>query len=81
MGDLQGAAPRIWRRLDELGEHDVEPRWVDLVGLIFDGNIHSLTFNYAYSEQRARSVSVHSQAMWEVMDKVYQAKELLEELR
>jgi hypothetical protein len=52
----------------------------ELVGLIFDGNIQSLAGDFAYSDQQSRSVSVDSAAILEALDKMYDAKPLVEEL-
>jgi len=52
-----------------------------LVGLIFDGNIHSLGGNYGFDETVNRAVSVHSSAILEALDKVYGARRILEELK
>lgn len=51
-----------------------------VVGLAFDGNIHSLGGNFWYDETLNRTVSVHSAAMLEALDKVYDAGHLVEEL-
>jgi len=53
----------------------------ELVGLIFDGNIESLVGNYVYDDATNRAVSVHSAAIVEVLRKIYQADELVEELK
>lgn len=53
----------------------------ELVGLIFDGNSESLVNNVAYDEKAARAVSVDSAGIWEALDKVYGAKNLLDELK
>lgn len=52
----------------------------ELVGLIFDGNIHSLVADYFYSDKLNRSVSVHSSAMREAMSKIYGATALVNEI-
>lgn len=52
----------------------------ELVGLIFDGNIHSLISDYFYEDKLNRAVSVDSRGMMEVLNKVYGAKELVSEL-
>ncbi|HEY6545697.1 MAG TPA: S46 family peptidase [Dokdonella sp.] len=52
----------------------------EVVGLVFDGNIHSLGGNYWYDERLNRAVSVHSGAILEAMRKVYHADRLVEEL-
>jgi hypothetical protein len=52
----------------------------ELVGLIFDGNIESLTANYMYEDKVSRAVSVHSAGMLEAMNKIYGASALVSEL-
>jgi Peptidase S46 len=52
----------------------------ELVGLIFDGNIQSLAGDFAYSDQQSRCVAVDSAAMLEALEKMYDAKPLVEEL-
>jgi hypothetical protein len=52
----------------------------EVVGLIFDGNIQSLVLDFAYTEEQARAVAVHSSGIIEALRKVYDAKELAEEL-
>lgn len=52
----------------------------ELVGLIFDGNIHSLVGDYVYSDELNRSVSVHAGAMREALRKIYGAGALADEL-
>ncbi len=51
----------------------------ELVGLIFDGNIQSLSSNFGYSETVSRAVSVHSSAIREAVLKIYGASELVKE--
>ena len=53
----------------------------EFVGIIFDGNIQSLVLDFAYSDVQARSLSVHSSAILEALDKVYDARALANELR
>ncbi len=43
------------------------------VGIIFDGNIHSLVLDYVYENKEARAVSVDSAAIIEALRKVYDA--------
>jgi hypothetical protein len=52
----------------------------ELVGLVFDGNRHSLTDGYGYSERRRRSVHVDARGMRELLGKVYGADALLAEI-
>ncbi|MEJ1964284.1 MAG: S46 family peptidase [Gammaproteobacteria bacterium] len=53
----------------------------DIVGLIFDGNIHSISGSYWFDEKLNRSVAVHPAIIREALDKVYGAKDLLKELQ
>jgi len=52
----------------------------EYVGLIFDGNIPGLVLRYAYSEERARAVAVHSAGILEGLRKVYRMYSLADEL-
>ncbi|HKQ99476.1 MAG TPA: S46 family peptidase [Pyrinomonadaceae bacterium] len=52
----------------------------ELVGLIFDGNIQSLVGNFYYDEAVNRAISVDSRGMLEVLRKVFNAKEIADEL-
>jgi hypothetical protein len=53
----------------------------DIVGLIFDGNIHSISGSYWFDEKLNRSVALHPAIIKESLDKVYGAKALLNELQ
>jgi len=50
------------------------------VGIIFDGNIESLTGNFDYIEDTNRAVAVHSAAIIEALRKVYDAGSVANEL-
>jgi Peptidase S46 len=52
----------------------------NVVGLIFDGNIHSLGGDYGYEPKKNRAVAVHTAAILETLEKVYGAKFLADEL-
>ena len=46
----------------------------EIVGLVFDGNIHSLGGDYGFDETLNRAVSVHSSIIKEALEKVYGMK-------
>jgi len=52
----------------------------EFVGIIFDGNIQSLVLDCIFTDKQARAVSVDSAAISEALEKVYDAKPLLDEL-
>jgi hypothetical protein len=52
----------------------------EFVGIIFDGNIESLTEDFLYTEEQSRALSVNSSAIIEVLQKVYDARPLADEL-
>ncbi|HET8548609.1 MAG TPA: S46 family peptidase [Bryobacteraceae bacterium] len=53
----------------------------EIVGLIFDGNIHSLGGAFWFDETVNRAVAVHSQIILDSLDKVYGAQRVLDEIR
>jgi hypothetical protein len=53
----------------------------EVVGLIFDGNIQSLSNDFLYSDTQARAVSVDARGIIETLRNAYQAKRILEELK
>lgn len=55
-------------------------RNAEVVGLIFDGNIQSLVWDFAYTDDQARAVSVSSQAIPEAIRAVYGADSLAQEI-
>jgi hypothetical protein len=55
-------------------------RNAELVGLIFDGNIHSLGTSYWYDGSTNRAISVHADFIVEALRNVYDAERILKEL-
>jgi len=52
----------------------------EVVGIIFDGNIESLPWNFMYSDKVGRSIEVDSRAIIESLRKIYHADALVNEL-
>lgn len=53
----------------------------EVVGLVFDGNIHSLGGEFGFDARLNRTVAVHSQALLEALDKIYPAGRIATEIR
>lgn len=53
---------------------------LELVGLIFDGNLQSLPSDYQYDDRQARSISVHSSAIREALVNIYEASHVAQQL-
>jgi hypothetical protein len=52
----------------------------EVVGIIFDGNIESLPWNFAYSDKVGRSISVDSRGIMEALRDIYGATRVVQEL-
>ncbi|MFQ5719296.1 MAG: S46 family peptidase [Acidobacteriota bacterium] len=52
----------------------------NLVGLIFDGNIHSIAGSFWFDPAKNRSVAVHPAAMLEALRVIYRANGLVDEI-
>jgi hypothetical protein len=52
----------------------------ELVGLVFDGNVESFVGRFFYDETANRTVSVHSAAISEALNKIYGAEKLAKEI-
>jgi Peptidase S46 len=69
---------------DILGGNSGSPvvnRNAEIVGLAFDGNIHSLGGDYGFDPAKNRAVAVHSDALLEALSKIYGAQRIVDELR
>lgn len=53
----------------------------EVVGIAFDGNIESIAGSYLYDDEYNRMVSVHSEGIVEVLEKVYGGERIVKELR
>ena len=53
---------------------------LEVIGLIFDGNIEMLGNRFVYTDDVPRSVSVHSQAIMESISKIYDADRIVKEI-
>ena len=51
-----------------------------IVGLMFDGNIHSISGDYWFDSTKNRAIAVHPAIIREALDKVYGAHDLLTEM-
>ena len=54
---------------------------LQIVGLVFDGNMESLPGDVIFDETKNRSIAVHSAGLLEGLDKIYKAERLVKELR
>jgi hypothetical protein len=52
----------------------------EVVGLLFDGNIHSISGSYWFDTEKNRAIAVHPAIMKEALTKVYGANALMTEL-
>jgi hypothetical protein len=52
----------------------------EFVGIIFDGNLQSLPWDYQFDDRQGRAVSVDSRAILEALRKVYAATNVVTEL-
>jgi hypothetical protein len=55
-------------------------RAAEFTGIIFDGNIQSLSADFGYEDKQSRALSVHSAGILEALKKVYEVPALVNEL-
>jgi hypothetical protein len=52
----------------------------EIVGLVFDSNLHGIVHDIVYTEERGRAVAVDVRGMIEALRKVYKARALVDEI-
>jgi hypothetical protein len=52
----------------------------EFVGIIFDGNLQGIPWDYAFSDKQGRAIEVESAAIFQALDKVYRVQALVQEL-
>ncbi len=55
-------------------------RQSELVGIIFDGNLPSLVWDYVFAEEDGRAIAVHGSVILEALRKIYGAQRLADEM-
>jgi len=54
---------------------------LEIVGLVFDGNMESLPNQYLYTDRGARTISVDARAILEALDEIYDADRIVLEIK
>jgi S1-C subfamily serine protease len=54
---------------------------LEVVGLVFDGNIESLPGRFIFDDTKNRTVAVHSSGLIEAMEKIYRMERIAKEMR
>ncbi len=52
----------------------------EIVGLVFDGNIHSIAGKYWFDAEKNRTVAVHPEFIRTALQRIYPAKAIAAEL-
>lgn len=83
-GDLALATPlNFVATPDIIGGNSGSPvvnRRGQFVGIIFDGNLESLVWDFVYTEKTGRAIAVHAAAIDQALRKIYGAARLADEL-
>jgi V8-like Glu-specific endopeptidase len=69
--------------LDIIGGNSGSPvvnRAGEFVGIIFDGNLQSLPWDYQFDDRVGRAVAVHSAGIIDALTKVYNAPDIVKQL-
>jgi hypothetical protein len=84
-GKLRASSPmNFCTDNDIIGGNSGSPMFnkdLEIVGLIFDGNIQSLGGDFFFDDATNRAVGVHSDALVEALEKIYDAQRVVKELR
>ena len=52
----------------------------EFIGIIFDGNLQSLSADFGYEDKQSRALSVDSAGILEALRKIYEVPSLVNEL-
>lgn len=69
--------------VDIIGGNSGSPvlnRAAEFVGIVFDGNLASLPWDYAFDDEQGRGIAVHSAAILAALQNVYGTRQLVQEL-
>ena len=78
-----GAAIDFVCTVDSTGGNSGSPvinKDMQIVGLLFDGNIESMGNQYLYAQEVERSICVHPEAIMQALTKIYEAERIADEL-
>jgi hypothetical protein len=52
----------------------------EFVGIVFDGNLQSLPWDYQFDDRQGRALAVHSAGILDALRKIYHAEDVVKEL-
>ena len=52
----------------------------EFVGIVFDGNLQSLPWDYQFDDRQGRALAVHAKGIVDALHKVYGADDVVKEL-